>query len=793
MSTTRLVAAVLMLGVQGAGAAALSTGPSGAQQQPRRQSGALVGQVRASPDSQPIGGARVQVADRLGEAHTDATGRFALTLSPGPHDLLVQAIGFRPRRLQGIQVGRGDTTSVTVVMEPAPVRLSEIVVTPSSFGILQREDLSGVQTLTREQVQSQPHFGEDVYRAVNRLPGIATHDIKVKLHVRGSPDDQVLQTLDGLELYEPFHLRDIDGGLSIVDVESVEDVELSTGGFSAEYGDKLAGVFAMRTTTPPPGETATTVGLSFMNLTFKSEGSFAAGRGTWLASARRGYLDIVLGLMEDSSSISPRYYDIFSKLQYQLGAGHLVSAHVLHAGDTWSGRDDDDWTQVESDWSSSYAWLTWRADFSGSLTATTMLAAGRLTRDRRAQDWFGDRRDPERGAQNLDVRDLGTSGFFGLKQDWSLLASDRLLLRWGFDLRRGVADYDYSRRSMEYVPNTTDPAAPDFSLRTDRLALARNAAGYESALYLTNRVRVVSSLTAELGVRYDRQSHTGDEHLAPRASAALQLSPTTFLRAAWGLYHQSQGVHELFVAYADTGFYRAQRAEHRVLGLEHRFRDGVSLRLEAYERTVADPRPEYRRLSGELEQVPDEDPSDRMRIQPTRSIARGVELLLRRATGRTIAWSLSYALAVAEDEVDGTWAPRPFDQRHTVRLELSYRPSPKWSASCAWQYHSGWPLTGTRFETFRLASGTLHWRSTFGPLNGERLPPYLRLDARVARSFAVGRSTLSVFLDVFNLLGRKNLEAYDYVVDLAGSTLLVDKRPSTMLGMLPTVGVRWEF
>jgi len=57
----------------------------------------------------------------------------------------------------------------------------------------------------------------------------------------------------------------------------------------------------------------------------------------------------------------------------------------------------------------------------------------------------------------------------------------------------------------------------------------------------------------------------------------------------------------------------------------------------------------------------------------------------------------------------------------------------------------------------------------------------------------VGRSTLSVFLDVFNLLGRKNLEAYDYVVQLAGGTLLVDRRPSTMLGRMPTVGARWEF
>ena len=48
--------------------------------------------------------------------------------------------------------------------------------------------------------------------------------------------------MDGLELFEPFHLKQWDAVLSILSSETVGDVDLITGGFPAEYGDSSAGV-----------------------------------------------------------------------------------------------------------------------------------------------------------------------------------------------------------------------------------------------------------------------------------------------------------------------------------------------------------------------------------------------------------------------------------------------------------------------------------------------------------------------------------------------------------------------
>jgi outer membrane cobalamin receptor len=751
----------------------------------------LIGEVLGTQDRQPITRAQITLPGRIGELRTDQSGRFNITLEPGTYGLTVRALGYAPESIQNITVSLDDTTSVTVWMDPAPLQLRTVVVTPSTYGIISETEISAPQTLTRRDVQTRPHMGEDIYRAMDRLPGVATEDISAKLHIRGSASDQVLETLDGLELYEPFHLKEVDGLLSIIDVESISDVNLMTGGFSAEYGDKLAGVVAMRTVTPKPDRMRTTLGLSFMNATFKNEGSFAGGRGTWLASARRGYLDLVLaitGATDPGVELSPRYYDLFGKVQYQLAPNHLISGHLLYADDLFTITEDDG-TEMNSSYSSGYAWVNWAADFTHALRAHTTLSIGRVDRDR-------DGRDPYEDTSIfwLDLTDRNELEFFGIKQDWSLQISDGVLARWGADLKQGFAKYDYFRWRIDAAPNKTNPFGPPFYEWTDTLAIVTEPEGHEVGAYLSNRLRPVSAFTTEIGVRYDYHSHTGEETWSPRVNASLDIAPRTTLRGAWGYFHQAHGLHELMVRDGDVTIYPAQRAEHRILGLEHRLVEGLSLRVEAYERLITDPRPEYRSLEPMYETLPEEGPGDRVRIAPTRSQARGIEFFAKQDTGGRFAWFASYALAVAEDEIDGAWVPRPYDQRHTLRLELAYRPSSAWSFSWAWQYHSPWPSTRQHFALDTLAMGYTYWDQSFGPLNADRLPAYHRFDLRLSRHFPLGRGRLSVFVDVFNLYDRQNLKAYDYYLGTgAGGPWGLRRGSHEMIGVLPTIGARWEF
>ena len=486
--------------------------------------------------------------------------------------------------------------------------------------------------------------------------------------------------------------------------------------------------------------------------------------------------------------LHPSYYDVFSKLEYEVRPGHLVSAHILHAGDDNHGIEEDS-TVYRHRYGSSYAWVGWDAVFSQALSAQTTLSMGRVWRDRNGQDYWVPGDEPA-----VDVKDEGIHDFAGLRQDWQFGYSDYLMLKWGIEAKWGSAEYAYYRWRKYWEPNTTDPRAPDWALRSDNLRVATTRSGNEWAGYLASRVQPIPRLTLEGGLRFDRQSHTGEQQLSPRVNAALSLAPRTSLRAAWGYYHQSQGLHSLWVADGDSAYYPAQRAEHRVVGLEHSLRRGSLLRVEAYQRVITDPLPEYRNLEDFIEGLREEGPGDRAFIQAERGRAQGIELFARGPGDSRVTWSASYVLAKVEERIEGRWVPRPYDQRHAANLQLVVRPSRDWSVSVGWVYHSPWPFTAQEFTLSETVHGNGFVTVEFGPLNQERLIPYHRIDFRASRTFRLKRGDLLLYVDVFNATNRQNAQSAAYGTwIMPDGSLGTDRTIHPQLEILPSLGVRWAF
>lgn len=761
--------------------------------------GVLSGRVLALPDSQAVARARVTIAVR-GEAggrafsgvetiglRTGDAGAFSVEVRAGTYEVQAQAPGFEGPSRATVRVAQGDTAEVVLFLRSVPFRIDQIVVTPSTYGMLSEHVVSG-QILTREELEVQPQLGNDIFRAVAQVPGVTTQDYTAMPYVRGSHPREVLTVLDGLELYEPYHLKMWDGSLSIVGAENVSDVGFTTGGFTVEHGDASTGVVSMRTITPGPERAKTTVGLDFMSSILQSRGTLGE-KGAWLLSARRGFLDMVFELTgrNDEEELHPSYYDVFGKARFEVRPGHTVAAHVLHAGDDNHGIEEDS-TVYEHKYGSSYAWATWEADLHRDLAARSLLSVGRVTRDRDGADYWQPGQPPA-----LDVRDQATFDFLGFRQDWLYHVSDRVLVKFGFDTRWGRADYDYLRREKQVVPNTTVPGGPEWVQQSDVLDVTAERSGTEIGAWVASRLQPHPALTVEAGIRYDRQSHTGEQQLAPRINVALQASTGTTVRGAWGHYHQSHGIHQLWVADDDTTIYPAQRAEHRILGIEHRFGSGTSIRLEAYERLLSNPLPEYRSLEDHVEGLREESHGDRVFLDPERARARGIELFARSSPTSRLGWSASYALSETEARLDGEWAPLPFDQRHGVTLQLAFRPTPDWSFTAGWVYHSPWAFTSQHFSTDTTVYGNRFIRRTFGALNRERMIPYRRIDVRASRWFRTRRGNLLVYLDVFNLANRANAQAADYTAGLYQGQLYTDRTWHTQLEVMPSIGMRWTF
>ena len=265
------------------------------------------------------------------------------------------------------------------------------------------------------------------------------------------------------------------------------------------------------------------------------------------------------------------------------------------------------------------------------------------------------------------------------------------------------------------------------------------------------------------------------------------------------MYQQSQGMHELEAGDGEKEFAPSERATQTAVGLEHEFPQGVQSRLELYHRTVDRPRRMYLNLWREILPFPELD-GDRVRVDPTESRAKGLEVLIQKQ-GETWDWSGSYALASTETRIDGEWSPQYWDQTHAMAITVGWRPTPKWTVTAAFQAHSGWPFTPQviHFDTLTVfqdggLESALRWREEFGELNSERLPPYHRLDVRVNRSFTVGRGSLDVYLDLFNAYNQQNLRAYEYGTRFIGEELKWVRFPDEeLLPFLPSFGFRWEF
>ena len=664
------------------------------------------------------------------------------------------------------------------------IKLAAFIVTPSSFGISDNR-IAQNATLTSAELQPLPQLGEDLYRTISRLPGLSNNEISAKFMVRGAPNREVLARFDGVDLVEPFHLKDYDGALSIIDLETVGNINLITAGFTAEYGDRLAGVFTIESQPDSGAKMRTTLGLSVTNMRATNQGEFAGGDGQWMVAARRGYIDLALKLGGNNVKDSPTYYDVSTKVQYRLDQNQTISLHAMHAGDTLKRVNlTPPHPDVRTSYESSYLWGRWLGEFGDRVSGEAVLSFSRLDWSR-SGDGLYDEVDTS-VIHPLTLRDKRSLDTVSLRNDWTVNLTEHALIRTGYEFKSAEAHYDYSLSRVRY-------ALSDGVLGTETLAIDTHVkpTGNQAGAYISPRFQPWAALIVEPGIRFDHESWTGDSSWSPRFNASYTMGHTT-VRAAWGVYQQAQGLHELSVGDGETTFHPSERAEQRVIGISHKLNSGIEMRLEGYVRLSTRLRPYWTNLTEPFNFLP-ETLYDRVELQPKQSRSRGVELFVQQRRGR-FGWGASYAYAVNEDQVGGRWMPRYWDQRHTFYMDVTYVPARDWQLSAAWQFHTGWPYTDQNFHLVHLNNGEVTYAWYYGQTNALRAPAYHRLDLRATRTYRFAQGTLRVFVDIWNAYDRKNEAGFDsHYAYVSSGQLVVVKTPGKMLSILPSAGLSWEF
>src|SRR5262245_37189609 len=269
------------------------------------------GTVSSAVSGAAIAGAQVSAGER--SAVTDASGRFQLALPAGSWSLEATAAGFTPAKA-GVTVRTEGGARVDFLLVPlAPFREQVDVLggataaTPPAAIPVQPRDVLGVAG-----------GAENVFRVLQTLPGVApTDDFSSRLSVRGGGPDQNLTVMDGIEIHNPYRLF---GLVSAFNPETVERFELTSGACGARYGDRLSSLLVIDTRAGSSERALQgSAALSLTDTNLILEGKLPKGRGSWLATGRRTYYDLIAERFTDDDL--PSFTDGQLKTVWNFGGG----------------------------------------------------------------------------------------------------------------------------------------------------------------------------------------------------------------------------------------------------------------------------------------------------------------------------------------------------------------------------------------------------------------------------------------------------------------------------------------
>jgi outer membrane receptor protein involved in Fe transport len=687
-----------------------------------------------------------------------------------PHGLALDPVG--PGLYAVVAAGTRASQAAAPVPDARPLQarteLAEIVVSTSRYS-LDHAAMGGSVRIGGELLAAQPVLGEDAIRAVGRLPGIAQGGLSAQSSIRGGESGEVLTLLDGFPLRQAFHLPGYHSVFGVLDPGLIADAEIYTGGFPARYGNRMAGVFDLRT-IGAIDEPRTALGLSVFNAMARRGGRLGAGGTDWLAAARIGTLKpFVEAFAHDAGD--PSYADAYARLGFGAPDGLRVTANFLWSRDELSISREDQREEAQIESRSHYAWLRADRPWRESLRGTLWLGFSSVDSFRN-----GSIDEPEFAI--AAVNDKRTSEYVELRGRLEWDAGPRHWLEGGFEYTHEDAEYRYAADAAYpaavaalFSRGTTLSRAATLEPHRERLAV-----------FVTHRWQLGDDLISELGLRGQRTitdgATTENWQYDPRVNLRWEIRPATSLRVHWGRFHQTDEVHELKVEDGLTAFPDAQTSDQLIAGLDHRLENGLALRLEWFRKLQTEPRPHFENLLDPLSVVPEVAP-DRVSIVPTAAEVRGAELSLV-AEAADLGWWASVTWSEARDKIDGRRVPRSWDQTWAATAGIDWTRR-DWRFGAVAGAHRGWPTTRV-------------FATQLGERNAARFPTRVGVDLRAEYRRPLRIGSLKVTIELTNAVNAGNVCCAELIAtDDGGGGVAFSTRKSDWLPIVPSVGVLWEF
>jgi len=731
---------------------------------------------------------------------TNNNGYFVISDIPdGKQKLIVSYVGYnndeKDLNLSGKQ------QFFKIYLTATAYKVGEVLVKGDSIKLADKlfaKPLSTIE-MNSTQVNEIPKVVEaDLLRALQTMPGITSlSDFSSAIYVRGGTPDQNLYLIDGTEIYNPEHAFGI---FSTFNTNAIKKVDVSKGGFGAEYGGRLSSVIDVIDLDGNRNKFEGNFNLSLIaaNLTLQMPlGSIGSISGSF----RRTYIDQTYAKFIKNL---PNYYFYDGNLKgfFQLGDKDNLTASYFGSRDNLNFQVDNTSPQsphVLYDWGNTLGSINWEHLFNDKIYSSFMLSNSNFN----SNFSFNQTQPLEETNSLTDYTAKGSLEYY-ITNQFNLMAGaeyKQLDVLYNFSWNFGLVDFTNKANEVN---------------------------AYSSLLWQPDPLWDIQA-----GLRYNRYaSNKTFTNYEPRLSVKYRLTETSSLKFAAGLYDQYlDSIQRLFLSsiwmMADRNI-NSSAATHLIFGYEKQVSNYFVFEAETYLKNYknlyifnqnfqAEISPSYYEANGNPVYTTSQSLF-------TRGDGRsyGLELMLRKDIGAVTGW-VSYSLSQTKYTFDGINQGNAFLPRQDRTSVLNFvlngnvtdifngnwngsatKHSSNWLLGLNFIYTTGQPITVPAsayfvnnlpdWDNYNTGSQNLPSYKLYpGAIDTYRLPAYIRMDVSITWEKDYGSWSLAPYLQIFNIGNRKNVWFISYSSNNTNGTIVQNVSTVDMLPFLPSLGVTIKF
>ncbi len=738
------------------------------------QNASLRGFVRDASDGQTLQGVNVILRSADGRVlggASDRDGYYVVSrIVPGDYTLVVSYLGYESLE-EAVRFEAGEARTRNFDLRLAQLEAGEVTIEAEGEGaaVMGGAGLQSVRPSDLERIPT-PGLSADLVSYLQSMPGVvSTGDRGGQLFVRGGTPSQNLVLIDGIPIFQPFH---VIGFYSAFPADILSATDIYAGGFGARYGGRISSVIDISTRSGNNRRFEASASLGPFLSAARVEGPLLPGKASFLVSDRESVIEPVAPRLL-GRDLPYRFYDRFGKLSLELTSRTSFAATAMQTYDRGNLSDlavDDPYSEAAAPDDQ----VVWRNEAYGvrmlHLPESAPIMGEVSLTFTRLENEFGPRAAPERESAVQSIN-ANTGVTYALGD---------LEVEAGAQVRNVQLEYalgglfENLDKGVEYLTEASTfldagvPLTPYFIVRPGVRASAFRG-----------------KLTAEPRLR-----------LLVRPGGTLSTQQIT---AAWGIYRQDlEGIADrrdagdVFTAWVASGIgKKVPQAIHTIVGYQFRPSAGFEFEVEGYQKKLSN------LLVPEWTSVP----RFTTRLQPAEGNVLGVDVRVEGSRGPFYGY-LSYGFSRVEYEAQqeaiqvwyGTETLKynpPHDRRHQVNAVTQVALA-GFDLNVKWQMGSGLPFSRSAgFDGFVLLDTLVDVTATpatprvlYGRPYDGRLPYYHRLDVSLSRAFPLGRhARMTLQGGVINAYDRRNLFFLD----------LFTLRRIDQLPVIPSFGLKLDF